>query len=82
MFKNEDIIKVEDNMVSLAQFNVVFNEKQLQMLRDFKKDQMGSMRQFLIDHPEFLEESLNSDNSKTAKRAKHLVEQDLYGLNK
>ena len=31
MFKNEDIIKVEDNMVSLAQFNVVFNEKQLQI---------------------------------------------------
>ena len=52
------------------------------MLRDFKKDQMGSMRQFLIDHPEFLEESLNSDNSKTAKRAKLLVEQDLYELNK
>ena len=31
MFKNEDIIKVEDNMVSLAEFNVVFNEKQLQI---------------------------------------------------
>ena len=60
----------------------IINEKQLQMLRDFKKDQMGSMKQFLIDHPEFLEESLNSDNSKTAKRAKLLVEQDLYELNK
>ena len=70
----------DELFVKALELNII-NEKQLQMLRDFKKDQMGSMKQFLIDHPEFLEESLNSDNSKTAKRAKLLVEQDLYGLN-
>lgn len=76
------LLKINDELfVKALELNII-NEKQLQMLRDFKKDQMGSMRQFLIDHPEFLEESLNSDNSKTAKRAKLLVEQDLYGLNK
>ena len=75
------LLKINDELfVKALELNII-NEKQLQMLRDFKKDQMGSMRQFLIDHPEFLEESLNSDNSKTAKRAKLLVEQDLYGLN-
>ena len=41
----------------------------------------GSMKTFLINHPEFLENSLNSDNSKTQKRAKLLVEQNIYGLN-
>ena len=76
------LLKINDELfVKALELNII-NEKQLQMLRDFKKDQMGSMRQFLIDHPEFLEESLNSNNSKTAKRAKLLVEQDLYGLNK
>ena len=76
------LLKINDELfVKALELNII-NEKQLQMLRDFKKDQMGSMRQFLIDHPEFLEESLNSDNSKTSKRAKLLVEQDLYELNK
>ena len=42
---------------------------------------MASMKKFLIDHPEFIENSLNSDNPKTAKRAKLLVDQDLYNLN-
>ena len=75
------LLKINDELFVKALELGIINDKQLQMLRDFKKDQMGSMKQFLIDHPEFLEESLNSDNSKTAKRAKLLVEQDLYGLN-
>jgi hypothetical protein len=50
------------------------------MLKEFTKDPDGSMRNFLINHPEFIENSLNSDE-KTAKRAKLLVEGDLYNLN-
>ena len=76
------LLKINDELFVKALELGIINDKQLQILRDFKKDQMGSMRQFLIEHPEFLEASLNSDNSKTAKRAKLLVEQDLYGLNK
>ena len=38
------------------------------------------MRDFLVEHPEFIENSLNSDE-KTKKRAKLLVDQDLYNLN-
>ena len=75
------LLKINDELFVKALELGIINEKQLQMLRDIKKDQMGSLKQFLFDHPEFLEESLNSDNSKTAKRAKLLVEQDLYGLN-
>ena len=80
--KSLSLLQIDEKLFNKALELNIINEKQLQMLRDFKKDQMGSMRQFLIDHPEFLEESLNSDNSKTAKRAKLLVEQDLYELNK
>ena len=75
------LLQINDDLFVKALDLNIINEKQLEMLREFKKDQMESMRQFLIAHPEFLEESLNSDNSKTAKRAKLLVEQNLYGLN-
>lgn len=79
--KVHSLLKINDELFLKALELNIINEKQLEMLREFKKDQMESMRNFLIAHPEFLEESLNSDNIKTAKRAKLLVEQDLYGLN-
>ena len=50
------------------------------MLNDFTKDPDGSMRTFLLEHPEFLENALNSDE-KTAKRAKLCIESNLYNLN-
>ena len=75
------LLKINDELFVKALDLNIINEKQLEMLREFKKDQMESMKQFLIAHPEFLEESLKSENSKTAKRAKLLVEQNIYGLN-
>ena len=79
--KVHSLIKINDDLFLKALDLNIINEKQLHILREFKKDQMASMKQFLIDHPEFLEESLKSDNPKTAKRAKMLVDQNLYGLN-
>ena len=38
------------------------------------------MKEFLIQFPDFLENALNSDE-KTAKRAKLLIDGNLYGLN-
>ena len=37
------------------------------------------MREFLINHPDFLENALNSDE-KTAKRAKLCIENNFYDL--
>ena len=74
------LIKINDDLFLKALELNIINEKQLHILREFKKDQMNSMRNFLIAHPEFIEESLKSENSKTAKRAKMLVDQDIYGL--
>ena len=49
------------------------------MLNGFFKNPDETMRQFLINHPEFLENALNSDE-KTRKRAKLLVDGNLYNL--
>lgn len=57
----------------------IINENQLQMLDEFIKNPDKTMRQFLVDHPEFLENALNSDE-KTKKRAKLLVDSNLYNL--
>ena len=50
------------------------------MLNKFFKDPDNTMKEFLINHPEFLEDALNSDE-KTKQRAKHLIDGNLYGLN-
>ena len=58
----------------------IITEKQLNTLYDFCDNPDETMKQFLITHPKFIENSLNSDE-KTAKRAKHLIDENLYGLN-
>lgn len=57
----------------------VINKEQLNMLNKFYKDPDSTMREFLINHPDFLENSLNSDK-KTAKRAKLCIDGNLYNL--
>ena len=57
----------------------IINQNQLAMIHGFIQDPDGTMRQFLLDHPEFLENALNADE-KTKKRAKLLVDGNLYGL--
>ncbi len=75
------LLQIDDNLFVKAKELGVINEKQLTMLRNFVKDPDGSMKQFLIEHPEFIENSLKSDNPKTVKRANTLIEQNIYGLN-
>ncbi len=57
----------------------IINQNQFEMLKGFYKDPDNVMRKFLLEHPEFLENSLNSDE-KTAKRAKLCIDSDLYNL--
>lgn len=58
----------------------IINQNQEKMLNDFFSNPDETMKQFLIAHPEFLENSLVADE-KTKKRAKLLVDGNLYGLN-
>lgn len=50
------------------------------MVLDYMEDPDGSMRLFLMEHPEFLEDALKR-GGKTAERARLLIENDLYNLN-
>ena len=84
--------KLEDaGIISLSLMNIntelfeeaakqqIITEDQLKMLIEFAKDPDVTMRNFLIAHPEFLENALNADE-KTAKRAKLCIDSDIYSL--
>ena len=77
--KSLSIVNIDSNLFKKALTLKIINENQLEMLNGFLKDPDGTMKQFLINHPEFLENSLNSDE-KTRKRAKLLVDGNLYNL--
>ena len=79
--KVHSLLQIDDSLFTTAKSLGVINDEQLTMLREFKKDPDGSMKQFLIDHPEFIENAKNSDNPKTVKRVNTLIEQNIYGLN-
>ena len=74
------LVQVDKNLFAKAVEMNIINETQQEMLNSFFEDPDETMKNFLIAHPEFLENSLNADE-KTAKRAKLLVENNLYNLN-
>ena len=58
----------------------IINEGQLEMLKGFYHDPYETMRNFLINHPEFIENALKSTDERTLKRVKTLTEGNLYNL--
>ena len=74
------LVNVDNTLFETAYKKGIINESQLSMLKDFFKNPDETMKQFLIKHPEFIENSLKSDE-KTAKRAELLLSGNLYGLN-
>lgn len=74
------LVQVDGNLFNRAVELNIINENQLSMLNGFFENPDETMKQFLIAHPEFLENALNSDE-KTKKRAQLLVDGNLYGLN-
>lgn len=77
--KSLSLVNVDTNLFKSAVDMGIINENQLELLNNFFKDPDNCMREFLINHPEFLENALNSDE-KTVKRAKLLVDGNLYNL--
>ena len=78
--KSLSLVQVDKNLFKKALELNIINESQLDMLNGFFENPDETMKQFLIAHPEFLENSLNADE-KTRKRAQLLVDGNLYGLN-
>lgn len=78
--KSLSLVNVDSTLFKKALDMGIINEAQRQMLEGFFANPDETMKQFLIDHPEFLENALNSDE-KTKKRAQLLVDGNLYGIN-
>lgn len=78
--KSLSLVQVDTNLFRKALELNIINDSQVDMLDAFFENPDESMKQFLINHPEFLENALNSDE-KTQKRAKLLIDGNLYGLN-
>ena len=77
--KSLSLVQVDSNLFKKAQELGIINEAQVEMLNGFFKNPDETMRNFLIAHPEFLENALKADE-KTQKRAKLLVDNNLYNL--
>lgn len=73
------LVKLDNSLFLKALELGIINKSQLEMLTEFKQDPYTYMRNFLIAHPEFLENALKAD-PKTAKRAQSCIDQDLYHL--
>ena len=58
----------------------IIKQGQLEMLKGFYHDPYETMRNFLIQHPEFIENALHSSDERTQKRVKILTENNLYHL--
>jgi len=75
------LLNIDTQLFVSARNLGIINDAQLEMLKEFKEDPDGTMRSFLISHPEFLKNSLNSPSEKTRKRAQLMIDKDIYRLN-
>lgn len=77
--KSYELIRVDNDLFEAALKLGVINEEQLEMLKKFKANPDETMREFLVNHPEFIENALKADE-KTAGRAKLCIDGNLYNL--
>ena len=74
------LVQIAPTMFKQALDMNIITNNQCDLLNKFFESPDETMKAFLIAHPEFLEDSLHSDE-KTVVRARLCVEGDLYGLN-
>lgn len=77
--KSLSIINIDESLFTEALNMKIINENQFEMLKNFYRNPDETMRNFLIAHPEFLENALASDE-KTVARAKLCIDSNLYNL--
>lgn len=77
--KSLSMINIDETLFEKALNMNIINQTQYEMLKNFYENPDKTMRNFLINHPEFLENALNSDE-KTASRAKLCIDSNLYNL--
>ena len=77
--KSLSIAKVDSSLFAKALDLGIIGNKQFEMLNKFIKNPDGTMREFLVAHPEFIENSLKSDE-KTRSRARMCINKNFYNI--
>lgn len=77
--KSFSMINIDETLFEKALNMNIINNAQYEMLKNLYENPDQTMRTFLINHPEFLENALKSDE-KTALRAKLCIDNNLYNL--
>ena len=78
--ESSSLLRVDETLFAEMLRENLIDRDQKAALVDYRRDPHGAMRRFLESHPRFLEAALDSDDARTAERARLLVKQDLYGL--
>lgn len=73
------LCKINEDFFKLALSSKVIDQGQYQQLLSFYQDQYNTMRDYLINNPVFIQDSLDSDE-KTKKRILLTLQNDLYKL--
>ncbi len=73
------MIEVDKYLFEEALKMNLINEGQFAMIMDYIDNPKETMRKFLLEHPEFLDDALKSDQ-KTKERAELCLEKNLYDL--
>ncbi|MCB0321912.1 MAG: hypothetical protein KDD69_00010 [Bdellovibrionales bacterium] len=76
----ESLFEVSTGLFDSALERNLIDSGQHRMLCDFLADPHASMRSFLVAHPEFLKESLQSPDAKIRQRAELCQTENLYHL--
>lgn len=74
------LVQINTSLFDQALNLDIINNQQYEMLNKFFSNPDETMKNFLIEHPKFIEDALNSDE-KTKMRAQLLIDGNLYGLN-
>ena len=77
--KSLSMINIDETLFEKALNMNIINQNQFEMLNNFYENPDETMKNFLIAHPEFLENALKSDE-KTSARAKLCIDNNLYNL--
>ena len=74
------LLQINETLFEKAKELGIINDAQLEMLNKFTEDPDTCMREFLLAHPTFINDTINSGDAKSAKRAQSCKDQNLYNL--
>lgn len=78
--KSHALATVDKDLFNHALELGFITQDQLDFISKYFDNPDETMKKFLLNHPEFVENSLKSTNERTLKRVHTMIDEDLYGL--